>query len=538
MARAELWEVGTEELDWDWQKDWWEGYSRQRRGYLEGASKIWGWKLSPEERFPALRGIKKFAKLIQGPGKDVVVSFRETDEAPAYYDFRNKVVVISYGERWQRALQNDWWAEAMAAHEIGHVRFTPALNSFPIFNLAEDRRIEESMIRLFPKLREKFVKVFKYVLSEFYGKELKEAGELLYPAIVSFHYAGALPEKESVERATGKRIEVKEVNGYSLSEFLKDLYSLFKEAMELVGINDDNLLLSFYKHCSNFQKKYFPTPESILKGIAVQDKELSFNEGLSLRERHEKTKRLYSGNSPEVIDEAICLELLVNEEKVPRVNRGVLKKFLSFFPAAMKGRSYAEEGVRLDMRRYVRGYEDVFVAPQKTPAPYYIDVVIDGSGSMTDIEDIWKEDQESYSYVRKVIRLLQEAEKVSRLRFRVFLTLTCISDVLFIKREYEGQWLPTAFRFLPTGGEGFTKAVPHIKSRTVLIITDGDWNQRSLETVRELSRKKAVLGVYIQGEHGYSWEEVKENVENFHRFLYLKDEGDLWKIGKELARLV
>jgi len=27
-------------------------------------------------------------------------------------------------------------------------------------------------------------------------------------------------------------------------------------------------------------------------------------------------------------------------------------------------------------------------------------------------------------------------------------------------------------------------------------------------------------------------------MENFHRFIYIKDENDLWKVGKVLARFV
>lgn len=543
MERAGVFET---EFDWDfgwdsdWSSNWWDSYSRQRSSYLRGASKIWSWKLAPEEEFPTLKGIKKFAKLLQGPGKDIVVRFKDDSSAPAYYNPTHRVVVVSYGEKWREALKHEWWPEAMAAHEIGHVRFTPEFDNFPVWNLIEDRRIEESMIRLFPKLREKFERVFEFVLSSFCKDELKEPEELLYPAALSFHYRGAEPTVESVEKATGKRIAVSEVNGYPLEEFLKDLYSLTQEALSLAGESNWERVRPLYRKSWDFYEKYFPdTFDWSL--LPVQDYEIADEEANEIRKNEETIEEFARSdrfNGKDSIEHAFYGGILVDEEKIPKIKRGVLKRFLSFFPPALSGRQFAEEGARIDVRRYVRGQEDFFISPKKTPAPYCIDVVIDGSGSMGYIENIYEENQEEFSYVRKVLRLLQEAERVSRLRFRVMITSTYLLKPLILKGDYDGEWLPYTFRFHPDGGEGFARVVSLIKARTVLVITDGRWSPVSLDAVKDLSRKKAVLGVYIQGENGFPWEDVKENVENFHRFLYLKNEDDLWKIGKELARLV
>ena len=569
------WTLETEHSgDWWSSGNWWESYSHERETYLKGASKIWSWKLAPEEEFPTLKGIRKFAKLLQGPGKDIVVRFKNDDSAPAYYNPTHRVVVVSYGEKWREALKNEWWPEAMAAHEIGHVRFTPEFDNFPVWNLIEDRRIEESMACLFPKLREKFRKVAELVLSWYYEGEIKSGGELAYPACVAFHWFGAEPTIESLEKATGKKIAVEEVNGHSVDEFLSDLFILVRTAVSLAGRKEKEELNTLYLACKTFQARYFSDPDGEfppLTGLAdgegkldpgkaeklreiplpkaaelakgkelrpelLADGELSFSEAEREREEEEELKSLGTYNSVDTIRKAMYSDLLLPYPKEkPSINRGVVRRFLSFFPSAARGKAFAEEGVRIDMRRYVRGYDDIFVAPKKTPAPYCIDVVVDGSGSMYVIESNILE----RSYVRKVLLLLMEAEKISNLRFRVMITSTCIDEPLFVKADYDGQWSKVMWHFNPTGDENFSSAIPYLKSRTVLVITDGNFVlRRDVEAIKELAKKKALIGLYIQGEYGYPYERVAKYMENFHRFLYIKDENDLWKLGKLLARFV
>ncbi|ADU97780.1 hypothetical protein Theam_1824 (plasmid) [Thermovibrio ammonificans HB-1] len=563
----------------EWTLESWKG---ERGLYLEEAGKLWGWKLPIEEQIPHLKGIRSFAKLLQGPGKRIVVRFKDDEGAPAYYHPEHRVVAICYGGKWREPIERfEWWAEAMVAHEIGHVRFTPSdWEVFPVWNLIEDRRIEESMASILPKLRAGFEKVARWAVDNLYSISIGSGEELAYPACVAFHWWGAEPTVESLEEALSKEISVKEVNGYGVEEFLNDLYLLVREAVGLAGKKGGEKLIALYKACKLFQAKYFPVdggrlsfpslgelvdeggklspeklgevkvPDSAVFGEfgergkelrPLADDEMSPGEARTERERADMAESFCMGryNSVEEIERAIGEGWIADSPSVPSISRGVLRKFLSFFPPADRGRRYAEEGTRLDVRRFVRGYEDFFVAPKRAPAPYCIDVVVDGSGSMRCIESLHNEDGE-HAYVRKILSLLKEAEKVSNLRFRVMLTVDYSKKPLFIKGDYEGKWSELAFSFYPNGWvENFRSAVPHLRSKVILVITDGCFVERKdVEAIRELAKKKTLIGLYVQGEHGYPYEEVAKYMENFHRFLHLKDENDLWKVGKVLARFI
>jgi len=550
-------------------EDWWESRREETLSYRRRTASLWGWTLSIEDEFPHLKGIRSFAKLLQGPGKRIIVKFERSNEAPAYYNPKNRVVAVCCGGEWAEPLRkHEWWAEAMVAHEIGHVRFTPEFINFPAWNLIEDRRIEESMARLFPKLGDKFRQVAEYSLSRYYESTLSRPEELAYPACVAFHWKGAEPDVESLEKLLGKKIAVSKVNGYSVEEFLSDLHYLVQKALELAGRKRGKALEELYNLTVVFQKKYFPadadkdgrlsplsdmsseevreaaaTSASALEGPELRpeclaDKKMSDTWAEEERERANKAEKFALGkyNSVEDIEEAMRREIIVTTTpQIPSIKRSVVRKFVSFFPQAQRDRTYAEEGSRLDVRRFIRGCDDVFVSPKKTPAPFCIDVVVDGSGSMYVIEMI----DRNRAYVRKVLRLLQEAEKISNLRFRVMLTTTRLKKPLFFKEEYEGRWSPAAFCFEPQGDENFSSAVPYLRSKVVLVITDGCFVEtRDVETIKELARKKTLIGFYIQGERGYPYEKVEPYMSNFHRFLYIKDEDDLWKVGKALARFV
>jgi hypothetical protein len=426
------------------------------------------------------------------------------------------------------------------------------------------------MARLFPKLGDKFRQVAEYSLSRYYESTLSRPEELAYPACVAFHWKGAEPDVESLEKTLDKKIAVSKVNGYSVEEFLSDLHYLVQKALELAGRSEEKELEELYNLTRVFQRKYFPagadesgrfsplsemSPEKVkeeagavsaftlekgpeLRPEGLADKKMDDTWAERERKKADEAEEFALGkyNSVEDIEEAMRREIIVTTTpQIPSIKRSVVRKFVSFFPQAQRDRTYAEEGSRLDVRRFIRGCDDVFVSPKKTPAPFCIDVVVDGSGSMYVIEMI----DRNRAYVRKVLRLLQEAEKISNLRFRVMLTTTRLKKPLFFKEEYEGRWSPAAFCFEPQGDENFSSAVPYLRSKVVLVITDGCFVEtRDVETIKELARKKTLIGFYIQGERGYPYEKVEPYMSNFHRFLYIKDEDDLWKVGKALARFV
>jgi len=359
------------EKSWDELWDW-ELQREERVSYRRRLADLIGWSLAVEDEIPHLKGIKSFAKLLQGPGKRIIVKFERSDEAPAYYNQKSRVVAVCYGEKWKKPLEKyDWWAEAMVAHEIGHVRFTPEGENFPVWNLIEDRRIEESMTRLFPKIGKKFRQVALYVLSNYYEKELKEAGELAYPACIAFHWFEAEPTVKSLEVLLEKEIAVEKVNGYPVEEFLRDLKILVNNALCLAGKNNWEELGLLYKACRIFQVKYFPAddlgysfpsfveltdgegkfvPEKVeefnppdvavedgeeLRPAATADKRMSDSEAGMERKRADRAEEFALGkyNSIEDVEEAFEEGVLTDEGPVvPSISSGVVRKFISFFP--------------------------------------------------------------------------------------------------------------------------------------------------------------------------------------------------------------
>lgn len=186
---------------------------------------------------------ERLAKLLAE--ENFTVNF-DSSASTASFEPVNRILTFPVYEEFSKHL-----LEGLACHEIGHAKFTPAINpaetckthklNMGILNIVEDARIEKAVKKEYPGSVKMFNTMYKeMVANDFFDVKGKDLNSLSFPDRINLHYKmGALANIEFNAEESAILSDIDDM-GLALADF-DDAIRMTKEVQKLIKTQNQQI---------------------------------------------------------------------------------------------------------------------------------------------------------------------------------------------------------------------------------------------------------------------------------------------------------